>query len=610
MRDRRALGKALQIERLRNEDATLVGLLEESETLEEARGRVLSYLEDVGSAIRIGSFDLDRIERSSAFTWIGAFQEMLSPENEAIAGFSTIDLLWHLARGETDTVSDAFVEEFVHVFRAIAGRSGLGRGWFGGEDGEEEFGRFPGAGRRAARARSRFLDKLAHAVQARADAYGCGLDKEFVRARRENRDRILRYFGASARDWERSEWQTAHVLKGEDGARALQDLVPLTSEEIASVHLAVRYGIPWGITPYYLSLFDFDSADRTLDMQVRAQVIPPVHTARSMIEHRSDRSRALDFMRERDTSPVDHVTRRYPSVAILKVCDTCPQICTYCQRNWEINDAMVFERIPSRDDLEPAIAWFEEHAGVTDVLLTGGDPMVLDDRLLDYLLDRFSRMEHVKHVRVGTRIPVTMPMRVTDRLAELLAKPIEPGRRSISVVTHVESGAEITPELAASVDRLKRRGIAVYNQQVLTLQASLRFQAVATRIALKRVGVDPYYSFYTKGKDEHRDYLVPIARVLQERKEEARLLPGIFRTDEPVFNVPGLGKSHLRAQQDRELIAIRADGRRVYLFHPWEKAIVPVAPWPYVDVSIGDYLERIAGLGEDIEDYESIWFYL
>ena len=73
--------------------------------------------------------------------------------------------------------------------------------------------------------------------------------------------------------------------------------------------------------------------------------------------------------------------------------------------------------------------------------------------------------------------------------------------------------------------------------------------------------------------------------------------------------MPGLGKSHLRAKQDRELIAIRPDGRRVYLFHPWEKGIAPVGPWPYVDVSIREYLDRLAELGEDPSDYESIWTY-
>jgi lysine 2,3-aminomutase len=149
----------------------------------------------------------------------------------------------------------------------------------------------------------------------------------------------------------------------------------------------------------------------------------------------------------------------------------------------------------------------------------------------------------------------------------------------------------------------------VYNQQVFTLHTSRRFQTVANRVTMKKIGVDPYYTFYPKGKEETRDYRIPLARILQERKEEARLLPGTFRTDEPVFNVPRLGKNHIRAQQDRELVGIRPDGRRVYLWHPWEKGIVPVQPWRYVDSSIRRYLSEIEKLGENPAQYASIWYY-
>ena len=610
MRELRTPSQRALLEQLWVEEPTLHDLLETCESREEAREHVLSYLEDLESALRSGALDLDRIELASALNWMQAFKNVLSPENEALATFSTIELLWRTARGVVEDVSKDFVEEFVHIFRAIGGQSGLGQGWLPADDENEDLGSLLASGRQAARARSRVLDRMADAFWAKVNAQPSGLSELVIRPRIASREQILAYFGATERDWECAEWQAAHVLRGERGVRVLHDLVPLASEELAAVRLAVQYRVPWGITPYYLSLFDFDSADRTLDGQVRSQVIPPLHTVRAMIEHRADRERAFDFMRERDTSPIDRVTRRYPTVAIFKVCDVCPQVCTYCQRDWEIADAMVLDHIPTRADLEPALAWFESHQGVIDVLLTGGDPLLLQDDLLGYLLDRFSDMEHIHHIRIGTRVPVTMPMRVTDALAEMLGASVVPGQMAVSVVTHVESACEVTPDRAAAVDRLRRRGVGVYNQQVFTLETSRRFQAAATRIALKRVGIDPYYTFYTKGKDEHRDYLVPIARMLQERKEEARLLPGIFRTDEPVFNVPGLGKNHLRAQQDRELIGIRADGRRVYLFHPWEKGIRPVAPWPYVDASICDYLRRIESLGENPEDYESIWYYL
>jgi len=607
---RRRTGPETLGARLWEEDPTVGTCLAESDTLVEARDRLLDYLSDREEALRVGASEIDRIEWTTALETIAVLKSLLSPENEAIAGFSTLEQLWQLARGHGDEIDPGFVDEFVHLIRAIDGRSGIGRGWYdaqdGGGTGDEEF---PRTGRRAAIERSRFLDGLANELWRAVAAHPCGLDSEIVRRRDGNRRRILAAFGATESDWNDPGWQSNHVLKGVEGVTRLRELVPLRSEEIAAVRLAVEYGIPWGITPYYLSLFDFDSTDRSEDGQVRSQVIPPLHTVRRMIEHRQDRTRALDFMRERDTSPADRITRRYPTVAVFKVCDTCPQICSYCQRNWEISDAMVVERIPAWEDLEPAMEWFETHPGITDILLTGGDPLVLDDRLLERVLRRIAAMDHVRNIRIGSRVPVTMPMRITDRLADRLAAYVAPGRRNLSLVTHVESAYEVTPELASAVDRLRRRGVQIYNQQVFTVETSRRFQSVANRVALRQAGIDPYYTFYTKGKEEHRDYLVPIARLLQERKEEARLLPGIFRTDEAVFNVPGLGKSHLRASQDRELIAIGPDGRRVYLFHPWEKGIAPVGPWPYVDVSIRGYLERMEELGEDPADYESIWFY-
>jgi len=604
------LDRITLLESIWDEDRKVRQILEESDDLEGARDRLFAYLEELESALRSGTEEIGRIELAFALDSIDTFKGIISPVNEELAGFSTLAILWRAANGLVDDpLEDGFFEEFIHLVRGMNGRVGIARGWLEDRIDEGIPSEIPREGRKGAILRSRFLDRLAEEVSIGVGRYPTGLDEGVIEARRMNRRRILSYFSASEKDWYDPAWQADHVLKGEDGWRALQRLVPLTGEEVASVRLAVRYGIPWGITPYYLSLFDLDSSDRIEDYQVRAQVIPSLHTVRAMIEHRRDRYHAFDFMRERDTSPIARVTRRYPTIAIFKVANTCPQICTYCQRNWEISDAMVWEGLPDREALEPAITWFEEHEGITDVLLTGGDPLVHDDDLISYILERFSRMEHIRHIRIGTRVPVTMPMRLTERLAELLGSVIVPGRRELAVVTHVESSYEVTPELASAVARLRRHGIRVYNQQVFTLETSRRFQTVANRIALKRVGIDPYYTFYAKGKDEHRDLLVPVARLVQERNEEARLLPGIFRTDEPVFNVPGLGKNHLRAAQDRELIGIRPDGRRVYLFHPWEKGVVPVEPWVYVDVSISEYLRRIEERGEDPADYESIWYY-
>jgi len=156
------------------------------------------------------------------------------------------------------------------------------------------------------------------------------------------------------------------------------------------------------------------------------------------------------------------------------------------------------------------------------------------------------------------------------------------------------------------VQKIRRLGIDVKNQQVFTPFNSRRFESVALRKQLTRIGVDPYYCFNTKGIKETSSYRVPIARMLQERKEEARLIPGVERTDRPVFNVPKIGKTNLRGWQDFEVIMIRADGSRIYEFFPWD---ISSETFLYKDVSISNYLIRLERMGENIEDYKSIWQY-
>ena len=102
---------------------------------------------------------------------------------------------------------------------------------------------------------------------------------------------------------------------------------------------------------------------------------------------------------------------------------------------------------------------------------------------------------------------------------------------------------------------------------------------------------------------------MPIPRLLQEQQEEARLLPGSARTDEIVFNVPGLGKNYLRAVQHRDVISLLPDGRRVYEFHPWEKKLHLANTYVYTDVSIYKYLKRLKAMGENTSLYRTIWYY-
>ena len=188
-----------------------------------------------------------------------------------------------------------------------------------------------------------------------------------------------------------------------------------------------------------------------------------MHYVTLMKEHRKERLYYFDFMGEHDTSPEELITRRYPMISILKPYDTCPQICVYCQRNWEITGPMMPEGMVSKEALDKALDWFSKHTSMRDVLVTGGDPLALNDERIKYIMDRLCQMEHIVNIRWGTRTPVTVPMRITDKLAKLIGSYIEPGKRNVCIVTHIESSFEVTPELAEAVMKFRKQGIYVYN---------------------------------------------------------------------------------------------------------------------------------------------------
>ena len=202
-----------------------------------------------------------------------------------------------------------------------------------------------------------------------------------------------------------------------------------------------------------------------------------------------------------------------------------------------------------------------------------------------------------------------MPQRITESLVRGLARFQIPGKREVVIITHFEHPYEITPQSMAAVQKFRRNGMEVYNQLVFTYYNSRKFEACFLRQQLRLIGVTPYYTFNAKGKAETSNFRVPIARLMQEQKEEARLMPGTVRTDEIVFNVPRLGKNYLKASQHHDIISITPDGRRVYEFHPWEKKLALADTYIYKDVSIYDYLKRLKSDGQDTFAYRTIWYY-
>ncbi len=526
------------------------------------------------------------------------FRSMIAERSDALSGFSVTKALWDMARNiPRHDLGEGFFAEMIHLFRGLRG---VPHAPSPAKSSLDDI-----SGRDAAIIRSVELDAIWDSVETIMKRYPDGLSHESVIRRRHRRREILGTLGATQKDWNNWHWQIKHIIRSADD---LSRLAAVSSEEYETVKKAVKARIPFGITPYYASLIDNDP-ESGRDMAVRAQVIPPANYVDLMAVHADNRGDAFDFMLEADTSPIDLVTRRYPAVAILKPFNTCPQICVYCQRNWEIDEAMAPKAMAGRKALDDAFNWIETHPSVKEVLITGGDPLAMTDKALETILRRVANIEHVEMIRIGSRVPVTMPMRITPKLAELLGSFRKPGRRDVALVTHIEHVYEVTPQLVEAVDLLKRQGIGVYNQHVFNFFVSRRYEATALRRLIRVCGIDSYYTFAPKGKDETQDYRVPVARILQEHKEESRLLPGSRRTDEPVYNVPGLGKNYLRAYQHRDLISVLPDGSRVYEFHPWEKNIVERSAYVGTDIPILTYLDRLSSMGENAEDYSSIWYY-
>lgn len=580
-------------------------LLRESRSLDSARHKVMNYLNSSESAFRNDYFELSNADFILFKHALIVLKNVFTKRYEGIVNTSPLEYLWKASKYGDCDVADDFIDEFEHLFRGIKGSTKVYPSFLMEGIVSPDFEKYKG--REAAIKRSDFLDLLGKKVDQYLEKYPDSLDSDLVVKREKNIKRILSVLGANQEDWEDYRWHFRNVFKDLKGLEKLKKIINVTEEQEESIRLMIENRIPFGVTPFYLHLMDEEPGD--FDYAVRQQVFPTREYVNTMIAHNNERSVKFDFMREHDTSPVDYITRRYVKVAIVKPYETCPQICIYCQRNWEITSPFGKEAKVAEKDIDKAIKWLSKHDQIMDLLVTGGDPLIMSNQKIENFLSRLAALPNLQSIRIASRIPITVPQRINDELIDIMAKYNQPNQRMVYLVTHFSHSYEMNPKTTEVINKLNKRGIVTYNQQVFTFSNSRRFESVALRIALKKIGIDPYYVFNMKGKSEIADYAVPVARILQERKEEARLLPGIYRLDEPVFNVPFLGKNHMRAWQDHELISILPDGRRVYAFHPWEKNIRKVDSYLYIDVSIKKYLERLKGRGEDCEEYQSIWYY-
>ena len=243
-------------------------------------------------------------------------------------------------------------------------------------------------------------------------------------------------------DW---RWQMQNRVHDE---AALRQYIEPTEDELAAIE-ATRGVFRWNITPYYARLMD--PADPACP--IRRQVVP------QMSELDPDLVGVVDPLEEVAHSPVKNLIHNYPDRVAFCVTSECAIYCRYCLRKRMVGDADFMMR---RSEHEAALAYIAGHEEIRDVLLTGGDPLTFNEAHLDWLLGRLRAIPHVGVIRLGSRMPVKLPYRITDALCEVLKR-----HHPVWINTHFNHPKELTEDAAAAVDRLLRAGVPVGNQTVL-----------------------------------------------------------------------------------------------------------------------------------------------
>lgn len=274
-------------------------------------------------------------------------------------------------------------------------------------------------------------------------------------------------------DWNNWRWQLRNMM---DSAEALSRVVTLSDAERQG--FAAAQGLfRVGVTPYYASVMDPDHDS----CPVRLQAIPRAREA----DIRPEEMR--DPLGEDTHNPVPSVVHKYPDRVLFLVVDRCGIYCRHCnRRRW-----VAGEEPPTSAELEQGLDYIARTPRIRDVLMSGGDPLLLPTSKLDYLLGRLRAIPHVEIIRIGTRLPVVCPMRIDDELCTMLRK-----HHPLYINTHFNHAKEITPEARAGCERLVDAGIPVGNQAVLLrgVNSSTRSLRALMRACL-RMRVKPYYLF-------------------------------------------------------------------------------------------------------------------
>lgn len=293
--------------------------------------------------------------------------------------------------------------------------------------------------------------------------------------------------------WNDWRWQLSNRL---NSVEDFDKVLPLTDSERKALSTDGLFRVD--VTPYYVSLIDPDNPNDP----IRKQIIPTageVDAFTGMME---------DSLAEDRHSPVPGLVHRYPDRVLMLVTTQCASYCRYCTRARIVGDP---NQTFSRKDFEAQIEYIKNTPQVRDVLLSGGDPLTLAPKLLEELLTRLREIPHVEIIRIGSRVPVFMPMRVTAELTDMLQR-FHPLWMNI----HVNHPNEISAELAEAADKLTRAGIPLGNQSVLLAGVNdcVHIQRDLVQ-KLVRIRVRPYYLYQCDLVEGAGHFRTPVAKGIE-----------------------------------------------------------------------------------------------
>lgn len=296
------------------------------------------------------------------------------------------------------------------------------------------------------------------------------------------------------RDW---KWQIAHSLRSLDDIEELLGMT-LDSDHQKKLEQTVEK-FPVSVTPYYLSLIDTDNLEND---PIFKQALP------SPLEMVMSKADMADPLQEDADSPAPCITHRYPDRVLFLVSGICSMYCRHCTRKRRVGDR---DLIPSNEEFKKGLDYIRNNPQIRDVLLSGGDPLMLPDELLDWILGELRSIEHVEVIRIGTRMPVVLPYRITDDLVNMIKK-----HHPVWINTHFNHPREVTASAREALARMADAGIPLGNQSVLLAGVNdcpRIMKVLVHKLVINRVR--PYYLYQCDLSEGLSHFRTPIGKGIE-----------------------------------------------------------------------------------------------